>query len=327
MKTPTRALLLLAPLAALVLLLWPHDRPPLLRHAAEAAAFYLQKGPTNATRPTLSANQVEMWSGSTWAAAGFGASAGTFAQGNDSRFFVSDVQVYTSGSGTWTRPAAGLFVDVIMYGGGGGGGSGRKAVGVSVPGGSGGGAGGHSRFTFRRTDLGITESYSVGTGGAGGTSVSSANTNGNDGTSGGDSTFGTKLIAAGGSPGRGGAAIGSQTGGTGGAGMHKGGDGQTNDGSCAIAAISYGAPSGGAQGGGVGVTGFAYCSSAASPPGGVNVSGGTANGGTGASPGALLPGGGGGGGDGALSGNPTHLYKGTTSWPIIFLRARRFTTA
>ena len=54
--------------------------------SVEAAAFYLQKGPTSATRPTLSANQVEMWSGSAWSPAGFGTGSGSFAQGNDTRF-------------------------------------------------------------------------------------------------------------------------------------------------------------------------------------------------------------------------------------------------
>jgi len=39
-----------------------------------------------------------------------------------------DIQLYTSGSGNWSRPSSGGLVEVIVIAGGGGGGGGGKTV-------------------------------------------------------------------------------------------------------------------------------------------------------------------------------------------------------
>ena len=48
-----------------------------------------------------------------------------------------DIQVYTSGSGTWSRPTTGNLVEIICIGGGGGGGAGFTAF-IGGSGGAGG---------------------------------------------------------------------------------------------------------------------------------------------------------------------------------------------
>lgn len=115
-------------------------------------------------------------------------------------------QAFTS-SGTWTKPS-GLtgneLVTVQLWGAGGGGGG--LSLG-SQPGGGGGGGGAYSEAKFRASDLGATVSVTIGTGGAGGVG-------GADGSVGGNSSFGSLLIAYGGGGG-----------GEGGAGTNGGGGG------------------------------------------------------------------------------------------------------
>jgi len=91
------------------------------------------------------------------------------------------VQVFTSGSGTYTTPTGCKAIFVQCWGGGGSGGGGN---GVAARG-TGGGAGGYSQKLIASPSA--TYSYAVG---AGGTAASqSAN-----GTTGGTTTFGTSLL-------------------------------------------------------------------------------------------------------------------------------------
>ncbi len=122
---------------------------------------------------------------------------------------------YTSGSGTYTTPSDLIYAFVVCIGAGGGGGSGRRgAAGSNRFGGGGGAAGCISRRWFNAAQLGVSKAYSVGTGGAGGTAPAADNTSGNNGTKGGDTTFGgTDVFAIGGNGGSGGTAA-AGTGGT-----------------------------------------------------------------------------------------------------------------
>jgi hypothetical protein len=121
-----------------------------------------------------------------------------------------EVNIYTSGNNTWTKPTGAKTVEVHVIGGGGGGGSGRRgATGNTRNGGGGGAGGGRAVQRFAADDLGSTENCTVGAGGAGGAARTVDSTDGADGTIGGDSFFGASLAAcllsaAGGPPGLGG---------------------------------------------------------------------------------------------------------------------------
>lgn len=106
-----------------------------------------------------------------------------------------DFQEFTS-SGTWTKPASANYVKVEVWAAGGGGEGGRTDPGPLSPGGEGGGGGGYFTRFFNASDLGSTEPVVVGAGGAGGTRV--GNTGKNQGTPGGDSSFGDWITAGGG---------------------------------------------------------------------------------------------------------------------------------
>lgn len=97
-------------------------------------------------------------------------------------------------SGTWNKPL-GLKYVVVEVQGGGGGGAGVSATGSEHKGGAGGGAGGYSRKIIKNTDLGSTETVTVGGGGAGGSAGN------NSGVSGNTSSFGSHCSASGGSGG------------------------------------------------------------------------------------------------------------------------------
>ena len=111
------------------------------------------------------------------------------------------VQIFTS-SGTWTKPAGLVAVKVTVVGGGAGGG-GVAATGVSESAeGGGGGYGTIAVAWIPASDLGATETVTVGPAGAGGTAGN------NNGSAGGGSTFtrttGTNVTAGGGGGGAGG---------------------------------------------------------------------------------------------------------------------------
>lgn len=156
---------------------------------------------------------------------------------------------------TWTKPAGLAFIDVELWGGGGGGGTGAAS---SC---GGGGGGGYLRRRIYASQLGATETITIGAGGA-------ADTNGSN------TTFGTLATAYGG--GAGGAAAGSGAAGNGTSPAEGGGGG------------------GGSGGGGAGGAGGGYLGGAA----GNNHSyfGGGGGGTIGATAGSSNWGGGGGGG-------------------------------
>lgn len=103
------------------------------------------------------------------------------------------VQIFTSGSGTYTKPANVTSIIVECVGGGGGGGGAQGAAGFLSVGGSGAG-GGYCRKYY--SAAASSYSYSVGTAGSGATAGNNA------GTAGGDTTFDT-LTAGGGGAGSG----------------------------------------------------------------------------------------------------------------------------
>ena len=123
----------------------------------------------------------------------------TAASNGSSSGTVYDVQTFTS-SGTWTKPSGVNNVRVVAIGGGGGGGSGIKntATASFKYGGGGGFMGAYVDKILQATDLTSTVTVTVGTGGTGGASVTTNTTSGNNGTAGGNSTFGTYLTAYGG---------------------------------------------------------------------------------------------------------------------------------
>jgi hypothetical protein len=107
---------------------------------------------------------------------------------------------YTT-SGTWTKPAGLLMIEILcIAGGGGGGGASNSPAGTTIRGGSGAQGGGVIYTTFDESDLGTSISYTIGAGGTGGAGRSDGGT-GNQGAAGGNTTFGTLLTALGGAQG------------------------------------------------------------------------------------------------------------------------------
>lgn len=219
---------------------------------------------------------------------------------------VANVQTFTS-SGTWNKPNGGSMAFVQVWGGGGGGGYDAD----SADNGGGGGGGGYAERWIPLADLGSSETVTVGSGGAGGTSSVFA-------ASGGTSSFGSHLTAYGGGPGGfsdsldncagggGGSSLATGTGGTsggagGGAGATSGGNGST----APENAIS-GAGGGGCLGSSTTVTsgGNAYNGGAG---------GGASNGGTTSSGGSSKNGGDGGDGGGDAGSQPSGGGGGATS--------------
>lgn len=99
-----------------------------------------------------------------------------------------NMQIFTA-SGTYT-PTAGLVYCIVEIVGGGGGGGGLPSVATYSNAGGGGGAGAYVRAVFSAADIGVSQSVTIGAGGAGGVSTT--------GSDGGSSTFGALLTAGGG---------------------------------------------------------------------------------------------------------------------------------
>jgi hypothetical protein len=218
-----------------------------------------------------------------------------------------NIQIFNS-SGTWTRPATTLTrIDVIAQGGGGG--SGRQgASGTIRCGGGGGGGGGYTSAMYPTSALGATVAVTyANTGGAGGSTQATADTNGNAGTAGSNAEFGSNLaFATGGQGGAGGTAT-TGTGGSAGGGQFSGGSGgtaSTSGGTGGTGGNGNNAGSGGGAGGGIPVGNTFSAGGGGGLVGMTDVSGGTAgstdgaNGtaGTAGTVGTYIPGSGGGGG-------------------------------
>lgn len=130
---------------------------------------------------------------------------------------LSKVTVFDA-SDTWTKASTSTFVMVEAWGGGGGGASGRRgAAGSTRTGGTGGSGGSYVLRLFKASDLGATETVTIGAGGSVGAAVTANDTNGNAGGNGGNTTFGSWLTAYGGIGGIAGSA--SPVAGPGGAGV------------------------------------------------------------------------------------------------------------
>jgi hypothetical protein len=260
--------------------------------------------------------------------------AATATGGTGARLFINPstlpIPTITSftASGTWTKPAGLVAAVVEVWGAGGSGG--RKNANF---GGGGGGGGSYVRTYFQASQLGATETVTIGAGGA---AVSANNTAGNVG---GDTTFGSLVTARGGGGGGGGtlgagfAPVTDATGGRGGrpsslvspgpggvatAGADVGQDNSMGGGGgSAITSGGYatwgggGGGNGGSTDGGVGgnslnggAGGGGANQSGAGAAGGTSSFGGNggAGGGSGAAVAGTQPGGGGGGGFNANSG-------------------------
>lgn len=131
------------------------------------------------------------------------------------RWYVSSGALYTlvlkrfsmvkSSSGNFTWPPGYLDIDLDAVAASGGGGSGRRgAAGTARAGGAPGGAPARVRRRVHGVAPGTVIAYTVGAAGVGGAAITADNTSGNNGTAGGNTTFGTYLTAYGGAGGRGG---------------------------------------------------------------------------------------------------------------------------
>jgi len=106
---------------------------------------------------------------------------------------------------TWTKPDGLKELIVVCVGAGGGGGSGRNGANNVAKYGGGGGRGGSMVVDIiQASDLSSSISITVGSGGSGGAAITSPDTNGLAGTAGGDTSFGSFVIAKGGGGGQGG---------------------------------------------------------------------------------------------------------------------------
>lgn len=219
--------------------------------------------------------------------------AGTATGGSGARLFVNPANItalkpvtrtynYADSPATWTKPTGLHSLRVQVWGGGG---SGGRSSSTSSPGGGGGG-GGYSEKIFQASELGTTETVTIGAGGA----AKAINTTGSVG---GNTTFGSLLTGYGG--GGGGYGTTACSGGGGGGPLGVGAVGTTSAGT--VNAGSPGDPVAGNGDGSAGLYGG----------GGGELGGsGSANGGA-----AYYGGGGGGMGDDSVQGTGgTSVYGG-----------------
>lgn len=190
---------------------------------------------------------------------------------------ATDVQVFTS-SGTWTKPAGAVSVNIQLFGAGGGGSSGQKNNNTTIArvGGGGGCGGSYLNASIRALDLGATESVSIGLGGSGGAGQT---TNGGSqiaGTAGGNTTFGS-LIALGGVAGQanGTAGTGGLQANPGGSASGTGSTGAAGTPSLVTVLAAYGG-AGGAGGGGLTSTSVTSAGGAGGRSHALNLAGGAA---------------------------------------------------
>ena len=115
----------------------------------------------------------------------------------------ADFQEFTS-SGSWVKPAGKTAVYVFALGAGGGGAGGGRSSGGYGRGGGGGYGGAHSARWMAASTLAGTVTVTIGAGGAGGTALSSGTNSleGVSGSDGGNTTFGTVILALGGPTGQ-----------------------------------------------------------------------------------------------------------------------------
>lgn len=177
--------------------------------------------------------------------------AGTAAGATGARLFVNPstqkapiINIYTAND-TWTKPTGASNVKVILIGGGSGGS--RSFNGSTTSAGAGGGGGGYASELFPASILGATETITVGAGGAG------ASAEGTGGDAGGNSSFGSWLIARGGAAGPSGGVL---PGAAGGNGESTGSIGGASSGADGTAAIGGGAGGGGGRSLSAGVGGI-----------------------------------------------------------------------
>lgn len=99
-------------------------------------------------------------------------------------------------SATWSKPPGLKYAYVVCLGAGGGGGSGRRGANNTQRYSGGAGSGGYIvRRIIKASDLNTTESIVVGAGGNGGAAQTIDDTNGINGTEGGDTSFGSLILA------------------------------------------------------------------------------------------------------------------------------------
>lgn len=197
-----------------------------------------------------------------------------------------DYQVFTTpGANTWTKPTglSGTELVIIQMWGAGGAGGGCTG---DTQGGGGGGGGCFVEVKVRASDLGATETVTIGAGGTGSTG---------SGTAGGNTSFGSNYIAYGGGGGATGATSTDAAGGGGGGSTSVGGSvtgttGGTGGGPAGATAGASSGGFGGAGGGSSSTGGSAFISGAGG--------GGCSNGITGGTGGSSIFGGGGGGAGG-----------------------------